>query len=142
MSSELKLDFESLYIESVMSVGTVFNGNETFIHIRSNEGYDIPHFHLYIKDGKNTNNGSNPKTFHTCIRLDTPEYFHHKPYTGVLSNSEARILYKSLQRVYKKDKSKRTYWEVIVEEWNNDTEKKNIDVNSMPDYRLLNDGRK
>ena len=100
-----------------------------------NEGKKIPHFHVYVPDGKYTKNGEDPKTFHTCIRLDVPEYFNHGSKQGKFNNNDLKYLIKILKKPLKKYDGK-TIWRIMVDIWNSAFDG-DIDINNMPDYDLL-----
>ena len=100
-----------------------------------NEGNKIPHFHVYVPEGKYTNNGEDTKTFHTCIRLNVPEYFNHGSKQGKFNNNDLKYLIKILKKPMKKHDGK-TLWRVMVDIWNASFDG-DIDVDNMPDYDLL-----
>lgn len=99
------------------------------ICIYSGEG-PIAHFH--IED----------KNFHTCIKLDSPEYFDHGgKYKDKLSSKQVKSLIEKLYSTPKKYKNTNlTLYELLVLYWNdNNREGKpvNRNRNSMPDYTKL-----
>lgn len=109
------------------------------LEVREDEGGDIPHFHLYSFDAKL---GSKPsgkrikKTsgIHTCIRLNSAEYFPHPGKEDKLNSKQARELDKLLRSDYEGD----MLWKVMSKYWNNlpHTNIK-VDLEKMPDYRNL-----
>lgn len=58
------------------------------VYVNTDDGGNIPHFHYRLKSDWNK--------FHTCIRLDSPEYFHHTGKEDVLNSSQKKNLQKFL----------------------------------------------
>ena len=104
--------------------------NELEVYVRTDDPGNIPHFHIWDKTTKGD-------VFHTCIRIDKAEYFHHTGKEDLLNSREKRDLVKFLQS---KSKNKRfeTNWEYLVSMWNDNNSNILIDEDSrMPDYTEL-----
>lgn len=78
------------------------------IYVRTNDPGKIPHFHMWDK-------ATHGQNFHTCIRIDKAEYFHHTGKEDVLSSKEKKLLVQFLNSIDPLDNI--TYWEVLVKEW-------------------------
>ena len=99
------------------------------IYVRTNDPGKIPHFHIWDKD-------THGQKFHTCIRIDKAEYFHHTGKEDILSSKEKRLLVQFLNSNDPIDNI--TYWEVLVKEWDRNNSDVFIDLDtSMPDYTKL-----
>lgn len=91
---------------------------------------NIPHFHLWDSNSKGGR-------FHTCIKILSPEYFHHHGKEGVLNSSDRKELCAFLA-LPSEDEPTKTNWGVLVIEWNRNNSEKKIDAKTpMPDYSLL-----
>lgn len=98
--------------------------------VNTDDPGNIPHFHLWDSNSKG---GS----FHTCIKITAPEYFHDQGKEGVLNSSDRKELCAFL-RLPSEDEPTTTNWEVLLIEWNRNNSEKKIDVKTpMPDYSLL-----
>ena len=94
------------------------------IYVYSKEGKHIPHFHIMDKSTLG-------KKFHTCVKIETPEYFHHTGKVDVL-NSKQR---KSLVEFLKSSHRNGTKWEMLIDLWNINNSTIKVDDNiDMPDY--------
>lgn len=93
------------YIEGMSRVG--FTDDMYEVYVNTDDGGNIPHFHYRLKNNWNK--------FHTCIRLDKPEYFHHTGKEGVLSSNQLKKLIKFLHEPVASNKysSMFTNWELI-----------------------------
>lgn len=101
------------------------------VYVHSDDKGKIPHFHVWDDNMRG-------QKFHTCIRIDKPEYFHHTGKEDVLTNKEIKNLIKFLQSKPKHGLYG-TYWQSLVYMWNMNNSDVEIDDNqSMPDYMLLN----
>lgn len=101
---------------------------EIYIHI--DDPGKIPHFHIWDYSTRG-------KKFHTCIRIDSPKYFHHTGKEDILNSKDKKDLCEFLQS---KPRNKRfnTYWELLVDTWNLNNSDIEINENTeMPNYRLL-----
>lgn len=77
-------------------------GRKYEILIRTNDGGDIPHFHI-IDDN------SHGKNFHTCVHITTAKYFHHTGKEDVL-DGKARKELNNFMRERNEDEEEKTNW--------------------------------
>ena len=99
------------------------------VYVRTNDGGNIPHMHIW----DSTTRGSR---FHTCIRLDKAEYFHHTGKEDKLNSRQRKDLVNLLQAPYRRFNI--TNWERLLIEWNDNNSDIIIDENSpMPNYLEL-----
>ena len=104
--------------------------DEYEIYIHTDDPGHIPHFHIWDAETRGDK-------FHTCIRIDKAEYFHHNGKEDTLNSKDKKDLCKFLQS---KPKNKRydTYWEYLISMWNDNNSI--IEINEeqeMPNYILL-----
>ena len=116
-------------LNEMARVGDVLNCE---VFVNSGEGY-IPHFHIW-------DNNTKGDEFHSCIRLDTCDYFSHTGKEDKLNAKLKKALVKFLTS--KPNISKRvnfnSYWEVIIFLWNISNPGKEVDENlEMPNYLNL-----
>ena len=71
------------------------------IYVYSNEGENIPHFHISKIDKTDC-----------CLKILKPEWFIHGKNNGTISKKELKLLYEWL------NKDNRFYWKEIINEWN------------------------
>lgn len=99
------------------------------IWIRTDDPGKIPHMHIWDFSTKGDK-------FHTCIRLDKPEYFHHTGKEGSLNSKLKRELNDFLNST--NTRFNMTMWEYILKLWNENNSDVIIDEDQpMPDYTLL-----
>ena len=99
------------------------------IYIRTNDAGSIPHMHIWDKDTQG-------QKFHTCVRLDKAEYFHHTGKEDVLSSRDKKELVLFLMEQHKKLPI--TNWNYAKILWNENNSNVLInDDQSMPDYTQL-----
>lgn len=121
-NSEFELNNEKNMME-MASIGDI--DSELTIIIRMNDTENIPHFHIVDKVTLCNN-------FYTCIKIETPEYFHHTGKEDVLNSKQRKLLVTYLSSKIKKGLSA---WEYLVMTWNLNNSIVNIDANiPMPDY--------
>lgn len=111
-------------------VGRTADGN--VVHINTDDPGKIPHFHYRDKDDW--------EKFHTCIRLDSPEYFHHGNKQDVLSGEQKEELMVFLSSPHRGWKEIQwTNWEYLVYMWGNENpDYTQLDMDfPMPDYMKL-----
>lgn len=122
---EFDLNNEKMILE-MASIGDI--DNKLTIIIRMNDPGNIPHFHIVDKVTLGDK-------FHTCIKIEIPEYFHHTGKEDVLNSKQRKLLVTYLSSEIKKGLSA---WEYLVMTWNMNNSKMNIDANTpMPDYNNL-----
>ena len=66
---------EDKMLLEMASIGNI--DNTLCVVIRMNDTGNIPHFHIMDKSTLG-------KKFHTCVKIETPEYFHHTGKVDVL----------------------------------------------------------
>ena len=128
MKNIKQLQNEGKNLLEMARVGYTNDMYEVFVNT-DDPGY-IPHFHY--RKGKPNN-----YTFHTCIKLKSPEYFHHTGKEDNLNSKQIKELIKFLQSSSEDDENK-TNWEVLLIEWNRNNSQEKVDKNQeMPDYNKL-----
>lgn len=110
-------------LQEMARVGETENGCTVCVY--SNEG-NLPHMHLYIGNPKNP-------IFESCIRIDEPLYFNHKPHMKKLNSEDKKDLIKFLNS---KHKLGIKMWEYIQVLWN-DNNPKYVWEGKMPNYKDL-----
>lgn len=102
--------------------------SELTIYIRSNDPGNIPHFHI-------VDSATLGDEFHTCIKIETPEYFHHTGKENVLNSKQKKMLMKFFSR---KDKWGDNYWDIVLQEWNRNNSNKEVNRKQpIPNYLEL-----
>ena len=98
------------------------------IYIRSNDPGNIPHFHI-------VDQVTMGDKFHTCIKIETAEYFHHTGKEDILNAKQNKSL---MEFFSKSDKWGDNYWDIVLQEWNRNNSK--VEVNrklKTPNYLEL-----
>lgn len=125
-------------IEGMSRVGTIGMRGSTYeIFVCTNDPGKIPHFHLRDVDDWSR--------FHTCIRIDKAEYFHHGSKQDMLNNKEKKQLDQFMKSTTKKkihrpgaDPLILTNWEYICILWDdNNSDVELPDDIIQPDYSKL-----
>ena len=129
---------EQMGIEGMSRVGTVSMRGATYeIFVCTNDPGKIPHFHLRDIDDWSK--------FHTYIRIDKAEYFHHGNKQDILNAKEKKQLNDFMQSISKK-KLRRpgaepieiTNWEYVCILWDdNNSDVEIADDVVQPDYTKL-----
>ena len=102
-----------------------FDDYEIFVF--TNDSGKIPHFH--IRDSNTMG-----QKFHTCIRIDKAEYFHHTGKEDILNKKERKELVNFLNSKYR-NRDNETNWSHLVDLWNDNNSDIELDDNTnMPDY--------
>ena len=102
--------------------------DELVIYIWSNDGGNIPHFHIVDK-------ATMGNEFHTCVKIMCAEYFHHTGKEDVLNSKQKKTLMKFFTM---SDKWGDNYWDIVLQEWNRNSSKIEVDRNlPTPDYTKL-----
>lgn len=92
---------------------------------------DTPHFHIWDSNTRGSK-------FHTCIKIEKPEYFHHTGKEGVLNTKMKKELIRFLESPYRVKKMHVSNWEMVLSLWNDNESKHNVDEDlPMPDYMQL-----
>lgn len=116
----------------LLEMATVGKTSDNYdIVIYTNDPGKIPHFH-YFDDETRGNK------FHTCIKLESAEYFHHGDKDDILNLKQRKELFTFLNSPHKRYKNE-TNWQHLVYLWNDENNSDvEIDENiQMPDYRNL-----
>ena len=123
--NENTFEIEDKMLLEMASIGNI--DNTLCVVIRMNDAGNIPHFHIMDKSTLG-------KKFHTCVKIETPEYFHHTGKVDVL-NSKQR---KSLVEFLKSSHRNGTKWEMLIDLWNINNSTIKVDDNiDMPDYTKI-----
>ena len=123
---ELPIDQEERYLMEMANIGSI--DNKLVAIIRMNDPGNIPHFHIVDK-------ATLGRDFHTCVKIETPEYFHHEGKEGVLNSKQRKNLNDFLKN---KNDLGVTNWKYLVTTWNINNSNKNVDKDiEQPDYTKL-----
>lgn len=125
-------DYEKLRESMLLEMARVgFIDDEYEVYIHTDDPGNVPHFHIWDAETRG-------QKFHTCIRIESPEYFHHTGKEDYLNSSMRKELIKFLKSKPTKLKRYNTNWEVVVDMWNANNSKANVpDDLPMPDYTRL-----
>lgn len=102
------------------------------VYVNTDDGDNIPHFHYRLKSDWNK--------FHTCIRLDSPEYFHHNGKEDVLNSSQKKNLQKFLSSQVTLSRYKGKFennFELLCFLWDINNSNVQSDDWALPDYTTL-----
>lgn len=110
------------YIEILMEVNVttaslmpyIKDIGKCFIEVFSDEGNNIPHFH--IRNEAEVNNGSEKDRFHTCLYIFDNRYFTHKGKMDTFKKKQMEELNDWLKKPNKRY-GKITNWEAIRKIW-------------------------
>lgn len=123
---ELPIDQEERYLMEMANIGSI--DNKLVAIIRMNDPGNIPHFHIVDK-------ATLGRDFHTCIKIETPEYFHHEGKEDILNSKQRKNLNDFLKN---KNELGVTNWKYLVTTWNINNSSKNVDKDiTQPDYTKL-----
>lgn len=123
---ELPIDQEERYLMEMANIGSI--DNKLVAIIRMNDPGNIPHFHIVDK-------ATLGRDFHTCIKIESPEYFHHEGKEDVLNSKQRKNLNDFLKN---KNELGVTNWKYLVATWNINNSNKNVDKDiTQPDYTKL-----
>lgn len=124
-------------IEGMSRIGFIPSKGKTFeVYVNTDDAGKIPHFHVRDKDDW--------EAFHTCIKIEEPEYFLHGNKTDVLNAKERKALQEFMTDYPKKgsffgeDGHRLNNWEYVKMLWNMNNSDVEVDDNTaQPDYTLL-----
>lgn len=122
------LDFElnERFFFEMAQIGGI--DNELVAYVRSNDPGNIPHFHIVDK----TTLG---RKFHTCIKIESAEYFHHEGKKDVLNSKQRKSLVNFLNSITPLEC---THWEFLLLTWNTNNSNRKLKMDlPMPDYTKL-----
>ena len=124
-------DMESVQEDKILSTklsGHITGGNFVNINVYTNEGKNIPHFHI-----------ENDKGFSCCVRIYECNYFVHSWHQNTLNKKQAKEIDRLLRQRCKTESI--TVWQKIVQVWNGSSVNKVSDVlpdaSEQPDYTQL-----
>ena len=99
------------------------------IYIHTNDPGNTPHFHIWDLSTRG-------EKFHTCIRIDCAEYFHHTGKEDKLNSKLRKSLVNFLQSKDEFDDC--TIWVTLLKEWNRNNSDVRIPLDTkMPNYLEL-----
>jgi hypothetical protein len=112
--------------DMLLEMAQIGNINKTLvIYVRSIDPGNIPHFHIVDK----TTLGDK---FHTCIKIETSEYFHNTGKVDVLNSKERKQLLDFLNNSNELGVSN---WKYLLLSWNTNNSTKKVNINiQIPDY--------
>lgn len=123
-------------IEGMSRIGELpMRGSSFEIYVNTDDPGKIPHFH--IRDKKDWT------FFHTCIKIASPEYFHHDTKLDVLNSKEKKALDDFMHqpcknRRYQDKLANMTNWDLVCLLWDINNSDVEIDEGiQQPDYNLL-----
>lgn len=117
---------ENLELNEMARVG--YLNNKLEIYVNTNDGGNIPHFH--IRDISTKGN-----VFHTCVQIEHNIYFHHTGKENILNSKERKLLNDFLKS---NDKYGELNWKVLIKEWNRNNSNIEVDINTpQPDYNVI-----
>ena len=106
-----------------------FTSDSYEIYVRTNDSGNIPHFHYWDTLTKGD-------VFHTCIRIDSPEYFHHTGKEDELNSKQKKSLIQFLLKQH--STLGISNWKYLIALWNDNNSDVYVDIDSeMPDYSTL-----
>lgn len=118
---------DELIIE-MAKIGDIHNEYRIFVNT-DDPGY-IPHFHIWDFKTKG-------QKFHTCVKYESCEYFHHHCKEDILNTKLKKELVSFLNKKSIVNKGK-TNWQIAIDLWNMNNSKMKVDINQkMPNYKLL-----
>ena len=114
-------EWDNMLLE-MAQIGTF---NKYTIIVWTNDSGNIPHFHI-------VDSSTRGEEFHTCIKIEKPEYFHHTGKVDVLNSKERKSLVDFLKNPIDEDISN---WEFLIMSWKSNNLNKNLSKKlPMPDY--------
>ena len=109
-----------------------YSGNYE-IYVNTDDPGHIPHFHYRDKD--------NWSRFHTCIKIESPEYFHHGDKIDSLNSKQKRDLQNFMESKVSLSKYSDNFnnnWELICFLWEINNSSYSISEKAtMPNYKNL-----
>ncbi len=119
-------ELDDRMLTEMASIGDV--DNKLCVVIRMNDAGNIPHFHIMDKSKLG-------RVFHTCIKIESPEYFHHEGKEDILNSKQRKNLIEFFNQTSRRGITK---WEMMVDLWNANNSSRMVDEYiQMPDYTKL-----
>ena len=119
--------------QEILGMSRVGFASKYEIYVNTNDAGKIPHFHMRDKVDWDK--------FHTCIRIDKPEYFLHEGKEDILNAGERKKLAKFMESKVTIAKYKDKFennWELTCFLWDmNNSDVMISDDIEMPDYNKL-----
>ena len=129
----LQLALRNEDINEMASVGRLPDDPSIEIFVHSNDGGNIPHFHVW----KRKNSGY--REWETCLMFQEASYFKHKKFHTDIKTSIAKEIDKFLRSPDPEFGGAVTNWQTAVAEWNrNNSSMKLVRNIQQPDYSKLN----
>lgn len=104
------------------------------VYVNTDDGGKIPHFHYRLKNDWNK--------FHKCIKIESPEYFHHTGKESVLNSKQIRSLIRFLKSPVSLSQYTKKFsnnFELIIFLWNINNSDVIVDPETkIPYYYQLN----
>jgi hypothetical protein len=101
------------------------------VWIRTDDPGNIPHFHVWDRNSKGG-------LFHTCVKIESPEYFHHTGKEDVFNSKQKKELIEFLNAKPLKAKWHPTNWDFIITLWNANNSNTEVDEKQpISDYTTL-----
>lgn len=117
--------------EDLLFEMATFGSFENFeVAVFSGDEGSIPHVH--VRDVNSKGDG-----FHTCVRLDKPEYFHHTGKEDSFNSRQRKAFNNFMKQEYEDDPLNN--WKLAVLLWNRTNSNTKIDKDKVeqPDYTKL-----
>lgn len=112
----------------LLEMALIGNVDEYAISIITNDSGNIPHFHIVDKSTMGNK-------FHTCIKIEKAEYFHHTGKENILNSKLRKELIKFLKS---ETELGITHWKYLVATWNKNNSNRKLPIEiPMPDYTAL-----
>jgi uncharacterized protein with HEPN domain len=129
-----KRNSETKKHQDIYGMSRIGYTNDSYeIYVNTDDGGNIPHFHY--------RDPNNWQRFHTCICIETAEYFHHGNEQDILNHRQKRQLSDFMNRsvsIHRYSGSFKNNWDLICFLW--DINNSNIsvsDTTELPDYNQL-----
>ena len=118
--------------DQLLEMATLGEVQKYVIVVFTNDSGNIPHYHYMDKSTRG-------QEFHTCIKLESAEYFHHTGKEDVLNSAQRKKLVEFLESPHHRYKEE-TNWQHLLYLWNNENNSsKKVDEDlKMPNYVELN----
>lgn len=126
LKEHINLQFDDHSINEMAQIGIM--DNKFVIVVWTNDHGNIPHFHIMDKATRGSE-------FHTCVKIESPEYFEHTGKEDKLNSKQRKALVDFFNDT---DKWGENNWIVLLKEWerNNSNYEIGLDI-KMPDYTKL-----
>jgi len=117
----------------IYGMSRVGYSGELEVYVNTDDAGNIPHFHLRDSDDWDK--------FHTCIKIESAEYFHHTGKEGTLNSKQRKELYDFMNAPVTVKKYANKFsnnWELVCFLWDINNSNVSISENvNMPNYLKL-----